>query len=115
MQLACPSAFQSILGIMVLGGMWIRHRICPPCSSVVFCLEKNIFTFGRVFVAPQVNISLLGGCGGFCNNNASHGQIIGSSEVMFGYTLGRGLYCFLPVKRLRVVTSLQDTLDDFEK
>ena len=40
----------------------------------------------------------------FCNDNASYGQINGSSEVMFGVLLG-GTVLFLPVKRLSVVTS----------
>ena len=52
----------------------------------------------------QAKYFSLGGCGSFCNNNASHGQINGSNEVMFGVLLGRTVL-FLPIKRLRVVTS----------
>ena len=51
---------------------------------------EKIFHFGRVWR--------------FCNENASHGQINGSDEVTFGTLLG-GTVLFLPVKRLRVVTS----------
>ena len=39
-----------------------------------------------------------------CNEIASHGQINGSNEVMFGILL-EGTVLFLPVKQLRVVTN----------
>ena len=61
-------------------------------ASLTFgCIRiEKIFLFGRMWC--------------FCNENASHGQINGSNEVMFGILLG-GTVLFLPVKRLRVVTS----------
>ena len=51
---------------------------------------ERIFLFGRMWRS--------------CNEIASHGQINGSNEVTFGILLG-GTVLFLPVKRLRVVTS----------
>ena len=55
-------------------------------------------------MVQQAKYFSLGGVWWFCNNNASHGQINGSNEVMFGILLG-GTVQFLPVKQLRVVTS----------
>ena len=55
-------------------------------------------------MVPQAKYFSLGGCGVFCNENASHGQINGSNEVTFGILLG-GTVLFLPVKWLRVVSS----------
>ena len=54
-------------------------------------------------MAPQVNISLWEVVA-VLNNNASHRQINGSNEVMFGTLLG-GTVLFLPVKWLRAETS----------
>ena len=51
---------------------------------------ERIFLFGRMWHS--------------CNEIAFHGQINGSNEVTFGILLG-GTVLFLPVKRLRVVTS----------
>ena len=74
----------------------------PPCSSVVSVLRKY-FTLGGCCVSAS-EIFLFRRMWRFCNENASHGQINGSNEVMFGILLG-GTVLFLPVKRLRVVTS----------
>ena len=74
----------------------------PPCSSVVSVLRKY-FTLGGCCVSAS-EIFLFGRMWRFCNENASHGQINGSNEVTFGILLG-GTVLFLPVKRLRVVTS----------
>ena len=74
----------------------------PPCGSVVSGLRKY-FTLGGCCVSAS-EIFLFGRMWHFCNENASHGQINGSNEVMFGILLG-GTVLFLPVKRLRVVTS----------
>ena len=52
----------------------------------------------------QAKYFSLGGCGISAMDNASHGQINGSNGVTFGILLG-GTVLFLPVKRLRVVTS----------
>ena len=74
----------------------------PPCSLVVSILRKY-FTLGGCCVSAS-EIFLFGRMWHFCNENASHGQINGSNEVMFGILLG-GTVLILPVKRLRVVTS----------
>ena len=74
----------------------------PPCSSVVSVLRKY-FTLGGCCVSVS-EIFLFGRMWRFCNDKASHGQINGSNEVTFGILLG-GTVLFLPVKRLRVVTS----------
>ena len=55
-------------------------------------------------MSPQVKYFSLGGCGVSAMKIASHRQINGSNEVTFGILLG-GIVLFLPVKRLRVVTS----------
>ena len=74
----------------------------PPCSSVVSVLRKY-FTLGGC-CGPASEIFLFGRMWWFCNDNASHGQINGSNEVMFDILLG-GTVLILPVKQLRVVTS----------
>ena len=74
----------------------------PPGSSVVSVLRKY-FTLGGC-CGPASKIFLFGRMWHFCNENASHRQIIGSNEVTFGVLLG-GTVLFLPVKGLRVVTS----------
>ena len=54
-------------------------------------------------MVPQVKYFSLGGCG-ISAMKSSHRQINGSNEVTFGILL-EGTVLFLPVKRLRVMTS----------
>ena len=70
------------------GGMWIA---IVSASLVSSCIRiGRIFLFGRMWQS--------------CNEKASYGQIVGSDEVTFDTLLGKTVL-FLPVKRLRAVTS----------
>ena len=55
-------------------------------------------------MSPQVKYFSLGGCGISAMKMLPTDRLMGSNEVTFGILLG-GTVLFLPVKRLRVVTS----------
>ena len=83
------------------GGMCIAIVIAS--SKFGASTLRKYFTLGGCCGSASEYFSL-GGCGSSEMTKASHGQINGSNEVMFGTLLG-GTVLFLPVRWRRAETS----------